>query len=177
MQEVWKDITGYEGYYQVSNLGRVRSVDRMVKGKKENLRFVKGRILQPNLSEGYLMVGLCKSGRQSTIRVHRLVAEAFIPNPENKRTVNHIDENKLNNTITNLEWATDKENCGHGNRTVKSSVGRYKPVEQLSLDGRPIKVYEGIKLASENTGIPQSKIVDVLKGRRTQTKGYKWRYV
>ena len=177
MQEVWKDITGYEGYYQVSNLGSVRSVDRMVKGKKESLRFVKGRILQPNLSEGYLMVGLCKSGRQSTIRVHRLAAEAFIPNPENKRTVNHIDENKLNNTITNLEWTTDRENCNHGNRTVKSSIGRYKPVEQLSLDGCPIKVYEGIKLASENTGISQSKIVDVLKGRRTQTKGYKWRYV
>jgi uncharacterized HNH endonuclease L245 len=123
------------------------------------------------------MVGLSKNGRHSTIRVHRLVAKTFISNPKNKRTVNHIDENKLNNVVENLEWATDKENCNHGNRTIKSSIGRYKPIEQLFLNGAPVKVHRGIKLASEDTGIPQSKIVDVLKGRKKQTHGYKWRYI
>lgn len=177
MEEIWKDIVGYEGYYQVSTLGRVRSVDKIVKGKNGSTRFVKGQILQPNLSEGYLMVGLSKNGRHSTIRVHRLVAKSFISNPKNKRTVNHIDENKLNNVVENLEWATDKENCNHGNRTIKSSIGRYKPIEQLFLNGAPVKVHRGIKLASEDTGIPQSKIVDVLKGRKKQTHGYKWRYI
>lgn len=176
MKEIWKDITGYEGYYQVSNLGSVQSMDKIVKGKNGGLRFVKGRILQPSLSEGYLAVGLCKNGRCSKIRVHRLVAKTFIPNPENKRTVNHIDENKLNNIVENLEWATDKENCNHGSRTIKSSVNRYKPVKQLSLNGHLIKVHRGIKLASEDTGISQKRIVDVLKGRTKQTGGYKWIY-
>lgn len=176
MKEIWKDITGYEGHYQVSNLGSVRSMNKIAKGKNNSSKFFKGRILQPSLSEGYLSVGLCKNGKQSTIRVHRLVAKTFIPNPENKRTVNHIDENKLNNNVENLEWATDKENCNHGSRTIKSSVNRYKPVKQLSLSGNLIKVHRGIKLASEDTGISQKRIVDVLKGRTKQTGGYRWIY-
>ena len=100
MEEIWRDIDGYEGLYQVSNKGRVKS-----------LKYGKERILRPGWKTGgYLFVILCKNGNQSKQRIHRLVAQAFIPNPNNKPQVNHLDENKKNNCVDNLEWATAKEN-------------------------------------------------------------------
>lgn len=168
MSTKMKDIKGYEGLYKISNYGDVWTVGD---GNR------RARKLKPSVSEGYFTVNLYKNKKAKSFRVHRLVAEAFIPNIENKRTVNHIDENKLNNYVGNLEWATDKENANHGSRTNRSSVGRYKAVLQLSPDEEPIRIFKSIKHATLETGVPSSLIVRVAKGRRNLTHGYKWRYV
>lgn len=105
MEEVWKDIPDYEGLYQISNFGNVKSISRMsYKRKCETI------IKKPCLSgKGYLKVTLCKDGTKKYVFIHRLVAQMFIPNPENKLTVDHIDRNKLNNNVNNLRWATYSE--------------------------------------------------------------------
>ena len=122
MREIWKDVKGYEGLYQVSNLGRVRSLDRTVNsGIKNNSNVLfKGRILkQYQKRNGYLQVTFTVNSKRKYVGVHRLVAETFIPNPDNKSQVNHIDENKTNNNVYNLEWCTPKENCNFGTRNSK----------------------------------------------------------
>ena len=112
--EEWRDITGYEGLYQVSNLGRVRSLDRYVNSGYNTKRFSKGKILSFLLQKnGYAKVMLSKENTVKNADLHRLVAETFIANPNNKTTVNHKDGNKENNKIDNLEWATQKENNNH----------------------------------------------------------------
>ena len=118
MKEVWKSIEGYEGYYEVSNLGRVRSLKR--KGYKN------GTLKQGSSHTQYWVVVLCKDGKRITKLVHRLVAKAFIPNPDNKPQVNHIDSNRKNNRVDNLEWVTPKENSQHaydsGSRVVTEKM-------------------------------------------------------
>lgn len=118
MNEVWKQVEGYEGYYEVSNLGEVRSVKR--KGYKNKV------LNKGNGTTGYWIVVLCKDGLQKTRAVHRLVAKAFIPNPENKPQVNHIDSNRKNNRVDNLEWVTPSENSKHaydsGSRVVTEKM-------------------------------------------------------
>lgn len=121
MEEEWRDIKGYEGFYQVSNLGNVRSLDRIFiksNGRRYNK---KGKILIPGLTtKGYETVNLSDVNHKITSkRVHRLVAEAFIPNPNNLPQVNHIDENKLNNFVTNLEWCTNTYNISYGTRNLR----------------------------------------------------------
>ncbi len=106
MKEVWKDIPGYEGYYQVSNKGRIRSLDR--------IKIIKGQILkQMDNGRGYKKVTLCKNGRYKQTYAHRLVGKVFLDNEENKRTINHKDGDKSNNKVNNLEWATYSENERH----------------------------------------------------------------
>lgn len=114
MQEIWKDIKGYEGCYQISNTGKVKSLARMRLSKGGSLAPVKERILKLKTSKGgYLVVHLRNEDKQSHPSIHRLVAEAFIPNPDNKPTVNHIDGNKQNNNVENLEWSTHSEQMNH----------------------------------------------------------------
>lgn len=128
MEEQWKDVTGYEGFYQISTLGRVKSI-----------RF--NRFLNPTLSgkgKGYPSVQFSKENKPIRVRIHQLVAKAFIPNPENKEQVNHIDGNKLNNNVTNLEWNTRSENIKHAyNNGLKTPIkgknhGRYKHGKYLN---------------------------------------------
>ena len=105
--EIWKDIEGYEGYYQVSNFGNVRSVDRVIEYSDGVKRLRKGRILKPYKNrDGYLTCDLRKNSKHKISKIHRLVSEAFIPNPSNLPEVNHKDEDKTNNCVDNLEWCT-----------------------------------------------------------------------
>lgn len=114
MEEVWKPIVGYEGYYEVSNLGRVRSIAIYVNSKNNSKRYRSERVLKGILHNGYVWVTLSKNNVKTKKRVHRLVAEAFIPNPENLPYINHMDEVKTNNVFTNLEWCTVQYNNTYG---------------------------------------------------------------
>lgn len=116
--EMYVDIQGYEGYYQISNHGNVRSLDRVIKEKTGKTQTIKGRVLKQRINpSGYYYVGLRKNSRKATFAVHQLVAQAFLDNPDNKPTVNHIDGNKLNNSVANLEWSTYSENLEHAYKT------------------------------------------------------------
>lgn len=130
-RESWKDIKKYEGLYQISNLGRVKSLERFANGKGGRKRLVKERILKTKVhGHGYEAVAISKDGKKTTFSVHRLVAIAFIPNPEFKETVNHIDGVKTNNVLANLEWATHKENSRHA---VSTGL---KPASNPNKNGR-----------------------------------------
>lgn len=116
--EIWKDIQGYESYYQISNTGKVRSLHRLVKSRGKQLRPVRSIILKFNITRhGYYQVKLSKHHKYTGLYVHKLIALHFIPNPENYPQVNHKDGNKLNNSIDNLEWCTQKQNTIHAYRT------------------------------------------------------------
>jgi hypothetical protein len=111
-EEIWKEVKGHEGVYEVSNLGLVRSLPRTEKSNVGE-RVRNGKVLSSRNTKGYKSVVLCKDGRQTFVYVHRLVAQIFIPNPENKPEVNHIDGDKTNNEVENLEWCTKSENQKH----------------------------------------------------------------
>lgn len=162
-KEIWKDIEGYEGLYQVSNLGRVKS----------NLR--KGRILKPSTThDGYYNLTLSKNGQLKTYRVHRLVCSAFISNPLNKSEVNHIDGNKKNNSIENLEWCTRSENAKHAHKTGLNS-GKKVSVYQFDKLGRLVKTWKSQTIASKELRIPQSLISSCCKWKRKHAGGFTWR--
>lgn len=163
--EIWKDIPGYSGIYQVSNLGRIMSFKnqygrgpRIIYGEK-----TKG---------GYIQVSL--NGQR--FKIHRLVAMAFIPNPEGLPQINHKNEIKTDNRVENLEWCDSKYNNNYGLRTQKASVSRSKPVKQLSKDGKLINVYYGIHEAGRRTNIDYRHIHRAIKGERKTAGGYKWEY-
>lgn len=165
MDEVWKDIKGYEGLYQVSNLGRVKRL----KGK-----YMKSDKLlkQVTLDSGYIAVGLCKHNKAKNFRVHRLVAEAFIPNPEEKPQVNHINEDKTNNMVSNLEWMTAKENNNYGTRTQRTS----KPVKAIDIANGEYNIYCSISECARQLGLHQPNICQCLKGKCKQIGGYIFEY-
>lgn len=174
MKEIWKDIKNYEGLYQVSNKGRIKSLDRYVnykvKGKK---RLVQGKIKKLTVNEkGYLKVTLFKNGKGETREVQRFVAEAFIPNPENKPQVNHINGDKTDNKICNLEFCTCKENSLHSLYVLKNNI---KQVKQYDLSGNYIRTFESVKEAGEKTNTPSCSISNVLHGRRNKAGGFVWR--
>ena len=172
MEEIWKDIKDYEGHYQVSNLGRAKSLDRYIKGKGHSLQFKKGRILKPMKdSNGYLKVRLCNGEKSKTFNLHRLVAEVFIPNPNNYKEVNHKDENKSNNIVSNLEWCDRKYNINYGTRTEKCS----KPVLQYDLNGNLIKEWKSINECGRN-GFNQGDICKCCNGKLKTAKGFIWKY-
>ena len=119
-EEIWRPVVGYEGLYEVSSYGRVRSLDRYVKGRYGNYRLHKGKILSPAKDKtGYLKVVLSCNGKSKTIKVHRLIAQTFILNPDNLPEVNHKDEDKTNNRVENLEFCNRKYNCNYGSRNIR----------------------------------------------------------
>lgn len=126
MEEIWKDIKEFEGKYQISNLGKVKSIDRKIlqfNGFNNTYKLYKGKILKPYISNrGYLKVILYDKQKKRTVNIHRLVAETFIPNPDNLSQVNHIDENKQNNYVNNLEWCDSSYNINYGSRNEKVSI-------------------------------------------------------
>lgn len=186
--ETWKPVVGYEGFYEVSNLGRVRSVSRIAHIKRGNGEYdyrVKGKIVEPQeRRHGYLAVCLygkeSKNGRFTQKSVHRLVAEAFLPNPNGYSEVNHLDENKQNNALSNLEWCDRKHNVNYGTtqkrRSEKIINGpKSKAVDQLDMDGNYIRTFPSMQEASRN-GYAAGNIYKAIHKTYSQAYGYKWRY-
>lgn len=181
--EIWKDIEGYEGYYQVSNFGRVRSVDRVVewaspKGTVYSC-FKKGRIIKAFLrGKGYNSVNFSKNGINHPIYIHFLVAKAFVNGYKSGFQVNHIDENKNNNKADNLEWISGKENTNKSTLLKCYIAKTKKPVLQLSKDGKLLCRFDSIRQAALFTGVHKSHIKDVCRNRggRKFAGGYRWRF-
>ena len=170
MKEIWKDIKGYESLYRVSNLGRVKSLERKRKTKNNNMAIVKERILKHKIDKyGYCSVSLSKEGKLYYYTVHRLVAQAFIPNPNNLPQVNHKDENKLNNCVDNLEWCTNKYNSRFSNSI---------PILQFDLQGNFIKEWECITDASTSLNIDRKTICAICKHKKHYytAKGFTFQY-
>ena len=177
MKELWKDITGYEGLYQVSNTGKVRSINRTIIDSNGNKQKWKSHIFIGKVNNsGYLTVCLRKCGKRKGFLIHRLVATAFIENPTNLPYVNHKDEIKTNNNVENLEWCSESYNCRYGKRNLLMIEKKRKPVLQLSVDGDLINRFEVLNDASRITGINAAHICDVCKGKRKLAGGYVWKY-
>ena len=180
--ETWVDIEGYEGLYQVSTLARVRRMeDTYIRTDGFGRTLVcrtKMKVLNTYKSKnGYLMVHLYKNKHSHHALLHRLVAVAFIPNPNKLEQVNHKDENKSNNLPYNLEWCDRKYNVNYGTCISRSSKKHSKPIEQLTLDGRHVAYYYGIREAMRKTNIKTiHNALTCWKGQTT-AGGYQWRYV
>lgn len=176
--EIWKDVAGYEGLYQVSNEGRVKSLARTYIGKGGGEYPIKERILKPITdSYGYLIVGLCTGGKQKMHKVHRLVCQAFHENPDNKPQVNHVNEDKTDNRACNLEWCTCKENNNHGTHNERSAKNRSKSVGQYTLDGDLVKAWQSTNEVERQTGFSCGHISKVANGSRKTAYGFIWKYV
>lgn len=181
MQE-WKPVVDYEGLYIVSNDGQIKSLFRYKRTLKQSVG-----------KHGYCTVELFKNGKSKRLLVHRITAQAFIPNPNGLPQINHIDENPSNNNINNLEWCTAKYNANYGHRINKikahnnykteerrmiafnAAMASRKPVIQYCNNGLSIR-YESAKQASIKTGIDHSHICDAAKGKRKTAGGYRWEY-
>lgn len=179
--EIWKDIPGYEGLYQVSNLGRVKSLGRILNNGRGQYS-IKEAILKQNPNEkGYLMVCLTDRGKK-THKVHRLVAQSFIKHPGGKCEVNHIDGSKLNNKACNLEWVTHRENMQHSFAKLNHKVLRgqeshlSKSVYQISLSDKLLNEFSSVGEASRKLGLGRANISACCNGRRTTAGGYKWKF-
>ncbi len=196
MEEIWKDIKGYEGLYQISNLGRIRTVFRykhVYNYKVQGLVTIpiNQKILKIQKHCGYAGINLRKNGTDKLMLVHRLVAEAFIPDkstfkstPDEDRSsidlnllhINHKDENKLNNNVDNLEWCTIKYNNSYGTHNTRVSNSLCKKINQYTADGDFIKTWNSIKVASETLKINAGNITKCCKGVRNKAGDYVWKY-
>lgn len=176
-EEIWRPVKGYEGFYEVSNRGRVRSVGRWITDKNGIRRFRKGKILNPVRTKvGYLHVLLCRDGKPRWFFVHRLVAMAFIPNPEHKPEVNHLNEQKDMNFAENLSWATAKENITWGTGVERRAASQSKAV--LALDpstGQVVREFPSAREAGRN-GFKSSHISACCNGKVLSCKGFVWKY-
>lgn len=193
MEEVWKPVKGYEGLYEVSNTGKVRSRDRMTKVTRNGETYLcphKGTELKPGKRRhGYLGVMLYSKGGHATrgfktFSVHRLVAEAFIPNPNGLPEVNHIDEDKTNNRAENLEWVSHIDNTNYGtaqNRRAEKLRNGSKSVaiQQFTKDGELVKTYPSLAEVHRQTGYAQANISKCAQGSKqySHAYGFVWRYV
>ena len=180
--EIWKDIPNYEGIYQASNLGRVKSLERFKKGKNDSLVSVKERILKPLIDHrGYYQVVLCKNSIVKAYKVHRLVWSAFNGQiPENMQ-VNHINEIKSDNRLSNLNLMTCKENINWGTGIERSHNKQIngkcsKPVLQFTLDNILVKEYSSLIQVYRETGFAFQNISACCKGKFKQAYGFKWKY-
>jgi hypothetical protein len=183
MEEVWKDVVGYEGLYQVSNIGRIKSVKRYANSKSNKLRSVPEKIIKSKINKhGYECVQLHDDGARKHITVHRVVALAFITNSCGKPQINHIDGIKTNNSVTNMEWCTNSENMIHAHKLglVQMPLGEKhymsKAITQYNKDGEYIKNYKCMSDAQRELGIDTSCITRCCKGKYQTAGGFIWRY-
>lgn len=181
---MWKEIEGYEGYYEVSDTGEVRSLDRYITentGKHSGRKhFRKGYLMKLSESKsrdggrGYLVVNLRKNNTSLVKQVHIIVAEAFIPNPDNMPTVNHKDGNKWNNCVSNLEWVSYSENNIHALKNGLRNP-RGTAIEQYTIDGKYISSYKSVTDAARINGFSRGGISHCVNGRTNQSFGYVWK--
>jgi len=174
MSETWKPVVGFEGLYEVSSSGKVRGIKR-------------GKIVSQHIHRtGYMYTVLTKNSKPHTLSVHRIVAKAFIPNPDNKREVNHKDFNKTNNNLKNLEWATTQENRDWNLQSEKLVKKRKETlakmtektrvkVNQYDLNGNFVKTWDCIRSAGKTLKIDESNISTCCRGRLKTSGGYIWR--
>ena len=167
MKEIWRDIEGYKGLYQVSNMGRVKSLERTVRNGR-GYKIVPEKILDGyEYGHGYLYAELCKDGKSKFCRINRLVAQAFLENPDNLPEVNHKDEIRTNNRVDNLEWCTKQYN-------IEYSQG--KAVIGINKVSGLIVEFPSTKEAERQTGIPHQNIGKCCKGKVKSAGGYYWHY-
>jgi len=168
MKEIWKKINNYEDY-EISNFGNARSL------KNNNIKKLK----PSKSSSGYLQIVLCKNGKTKNCFIHKLVAKTFLENKNNYLEVNHIDENKENNNVNNLEWCSRKYNMNYGNIKIKQSNAKKKKVAKLNNNNEIIEIYESIKEASIKNNAQETNIAKCCKHKKhyNTCKGYKWEYV
>lgn len=182
MEEIWKAVEGYGGNYQVSSLGRIRSIDRAVKQKnkygKDGIHRYKGNMLKlfPD-KDGYLLCTFRYRQSQKQVRVHRIVAEAFLPRIEGKNVVNHKDGDKTNNAIENLEWCTVLENNRHrckelGFKPQKANFAPQRKVKCIELN----RIYDGVNIAGKSVGTSGGNI-SFAAHKGCRAGGYHWEYV
>lgn len=191
MNELWKDVKGYEGLYQVSNLGNVRSVDHETEVTRNGVTFAilkKGKVLIPTTRQhGYLGVMLYGKGGHATrgfktFSVHRLVAEAFVENPNGYDEINHLDECKTNNRADNLEWCDRVHNVRYGTGIERGhkKIGEQlrRPIVQMDMQGNVIKEWQSMTEVEQETGMSKSNICNCCRHhpRYSHAYGYKWEY-
>ena len=179
MTEVWKPIQGYEGWYEISNFGNVRSVPREVIQNHwqggVSVYKMPGRTLKPGVNpNGYCHIDLHRNGKIQRFSIHRLVAIHFIENPCGYPIVNHIDADPSNNRADNLEWCTQSHNIQHAYDNGTKEPPHQKKIYQLTEDGKIIREFKNIAAAHRETGV--NNIGAVLRGLRNQSGGYRWRY-
>ena len=184
-EEVWKDVKGYEGLFQVSNLGGVKSLPRKITYADGRVWNYEGRKLSPSLNrDGYPIVHLKVQGKGKSFRVHRLVGEAFVDNPHNYDEINHIDENKANNYYLNLEWCTRKQNMNHGTamerahshpNAIKRLEESKHPVVGVHIETEKEVHFESINEADRN-GYPRRNVDAVIRGNDKTCKEHIWFY-
>lgn len=185
--EEWRDVKGYDGIYQVSNIGNVRSVTHTTVYKDGRVGHYEGKMLTPqNGNNGYKFVNLSKNGITNNVDIHRLVAETFLPKDDERNVVNHKDGNKHNNTVENLEWVTYSENSKHAVRTglldmkpfiIAGQTARKKKIAQIDTKGKIIKVFDSGAEAARQLGLSIGNISSCANGIRKTTGGYHWQFV
>ena len=177
-KEIWKDIEGFEGLYQVSNMGRVKSLERTVWNKGTGYYMtVSERILKANnVGKGYLQVKLFKDGKRKTCYIHRIVATAFLDNPKNYNEVNHKDEDKTNNCVDNLEWCSHSYNNNYGTKNQRAVKKLSKPVIGVDKVTGLILEFPSAKEAGGVLGIDSSHITQCCKGKYKSIGGFVWHY-
>lgn len=180
MEELWADIDGFEGFYQVSNMGNIRSLDRIIVSKTGK-RVWKGQMIKPIIQHsGYAHVGLHSPGFSKQCRLHRLVASAFCPNddPLHKTQINHLNENKLDNRACNLVWASPKESTNYGGCIARRIYGRERAVECVDSHGDIVHWFRSQAEANAWCGVARNDghIAACCNGKQKTAYGYRWRY-